>query len=46
MILSTHDSYMVYGDLSYYELVPISVLNTIPKIYSAHMFKNICLSIV
>ena len=35
--------YMVYEDLSHYELVPISVLNTIPKMYSTHMFKNVTL---
>lgn len=35
---------MVYGDLIYYELVPISMLNTTSMINSAHMFKNITLS--
>ena len=45
MTLSTHIGYMVYEDLSHYELVPISVLNSIPKMYSTHMFKNVTLSL-
>lgn len=45
MALSTHDDFMVYGDLSYYELVPISLLNTTSKIYSTHMFGNVILSL-
>ena len=39
-------AYMVYDDFELSELVPISVLNTTPKIYLAHMFKNKTLYVV
>ena len=32
-IMSLTTEYLVYGDLSYYELIPVSILNTTPKIY-------------
>lgn len=37
MTLFIHDGYMIYGDLSYYKLIPVSVFNTTSKILNSYV---------